>query len=208
MTDTAAETTPVVHYAIHSVVRKKAFRAQRAEKAAHLRKKHYVGDTQMRLVPERRMLISEPVLLRNLVSIRQQAANHILEVRTLDGRLVDLSTLQPGPAAPIPPLPHPKLDSVADDKQTGQYIPPYVGDDHAMPPVLKPGEKPALLRDAEQEIALDAESVIDTDDELAAAVAAAQQEASSEAAEPPAPLPKEEVSSEPAPDRRGRRNRR
>jgi hypothetical protein len=209
MADATTETKPILHYALHSVVRKTAFRTHRAMAAAHVRKKQFVGDTQMRLVPARRLLIGEDVLLRNLAEIRQKAADHILEVRTLDGRLVDLSTLQPGPAAPTPLLPHPKLDSVADDKPTGQYIPPYVGDDHAMPHVLQPGEKPSLLREAEREIGLDAAaSEAATDADLEAAVAAAQEAASAESP-PPAPLPRDEVSSKKAAPRRGdRRNQR
>jgi len=203
--------SPLVFYTLHNVSRHVSFRSSRASAASHMRKKHYVGDTQMRLVPARPLRVSEDVIKRNIVELRQKAAQHILEVRTLDGRLVDLETMEAAPAAPMPLLPHPKLDSVADDKQVGQYIPPYVGDDMAMPLVLPPGEKPALLKDSEMNFPPPAATPeappadITTDADLEAAIEAAQQEA---AEEPPAPTTQEAVSSEAEQARKGRRNRR
>lgn len=179
---TTQDTT--VKYAVQSVARDVKHRTHRAQLPAHLHKKHYVLDTQTRLVAGRRLLLTEAVFQRNLAELREKAAMHILEVRTLDGRLVDLSTLEVAPAMPLPLMPHPKLDSVADDKQVGQYIPPYVGDDTAMPQVLAHGEKPELLKRAEAESALDNEAA---DAELDAALEAQGLSVEEEAAAPAGP---------------------
>lgn len=200
------------HYALHSVVRKKNFRFHRAQLGAHMKRKHFLGNGTLRLVPDRRLVISEELLMKHLDEFRQKAADHVLEVRTLDGRLFDLMTLKAGPAEPTPPLPHPPLDSIANDKQVGQYIPPYVGDDNSLPQVLAPGEKPALFAQAEQEYAPDApevtsaDVVVESDAALEAAIEAAQQDATEDAATP-APSISEQVSSTQA-LRKGGRNRR
>ena len=171
----------MTQYVIHSVVRKVDYRTFRAKAPAALRRKQYVGDTQARLVPGTRMLISEETLQRNLLEFRQKTKERIIEVRTTDGRLVDLSTMQPAPAAPVPVLPHPRLDSVKYDRPTGQYIPPYVGDDTSMPQVLPHGEKPELLKQAENAEVLDAAAAVevqaqdDSEEALEAAIAAAQE---------------------------------
>ncbi len=202
----------MTQYAVHSVVRAAAHRTHRAQLPAALRKKHYIGTTQVRLVPGRPLIIDEAMLQRNLADLRAKAALHVLEVRTMDGRVLDLSTLEPGPAAPAPVLPHPKLDSAADDKPAGQYIPPYVGDDSAMPQVMPPGQKPSLLTEAASQKAIDdapqapvpPSQMVDTDAELDEALAAAQADAEEEA---PAPSAPEQVSSE-GQSRRTRRNKR
>ena len=202
-------------YAVHSTVRKAAFRSFRAQLPAHLRKNHRICDQSMRLVPDRRLVITDKVLLKHLPELREKEAQHILEVRTVDGRLVDLATMEPGLPAPAVIPPHPRLDSVAYDTPTGQYIPPYVGDDGAMPNVLPPGEKPQLLTQDERERVLDdaaaaeklaaeaAATEATTDAELEAAIEAAQAEASEEAA----PSTQEEVSSERAAPAAGKRKR-
>jgi hypothetical protein len=206
----------MTQYAVHSVVRAAAHRTHRAQLPAALRKKHYLGTEQVRLMPGRPLIITEDMLRRNLEDFRSKAALHILEVRMMDGRVVDLATLEPGPAAPTPLLPHPKLDSVADDKQVGQYIPPYVGDDTAMPQVMPPGQKPSLLTDAAEQKAIDdtpdvpvpPSQAVDTDAELEEALAAAQADGEEGGeVEGSAPSAQEQVSSEGQP-RKGRRNRR
>lgn len=206
----------MTQYAVHSVVRKVAHRTHRAQLPAHLRKKHYIGAEQQRLVPGRPLVIDEAALQRNLAELQEKAALHILEVRTMDGRVVDLATMQPAAPAPTPLLPHPKLDSVADDKQVGQYIPPYVGDDTAMPQVMPPGQKPSLLTDAAEQKAIDdtpdvpvpPSQAVDTDAELEEALAAAQADGEEGGeVEGSAPSAQEQVSSEGQP-RKGRRNRR
>jgi hypothetical protein len=187
-------------YAVHSVVRSTAFRLYRATLPQHQKKRHLICNQTLRLLPGRRLLISEKSLLKHLEELQEKAKLHILEVRTPDGRLVDLSTMATAPAEPKVLLPHPRLDSVAYDRPTGQYIPPYVGDDTAMPQVLPAGQKPQLLTQEAETKALDDAAAADkleekADAELEAAVASAQAEA--------APPPQEEVSS-----RKGKRGRR
>ena len=203
-------------YAIHSVVRSVKFRMHRAQLPAHLRKKHYIGTEQARLLPGRTLVVTEELLLKNLAELREKAAHHILEVRTMDGRVIDLETLVVGPAAPAVVQPHPRLDSVAYDKQVGMYIPPYVGDDTAMPQILAPGEKPALFKDAATDFTAPSSEpttapVATSEEELEAAVAAAQAEAEEAQTEeeeaPSAPTGKEQVSSQEAPTNPGSRKK-
>ena len=161
-------------YAIHSVTRHPKNRTHRAKLPAAMRKRQFIGPQQRRLVPARPMLMDEEELVKNLEELRQKAAARILEVRTTDGRVVDLSTLEAAPAVHSPPLPHRRLDSVEYDKKVGQYIPPYVGDDLAMPQMLAPGEKPALLEQAGLDFAHpEAASSADEEAAIDAALAAA-----------------------------------
>ena len=177
-------TASKVSYAIESTVRKVAFRTHRAQAAIHTRKKQYVGGGQLRLVAGRRMLISEEFLQANLAELQEKAAGHILQVRTLDGRLLDLKTMIAAAPAPVSKVPHPLLDSLANDKQVGMYIPPYVGEDGAMPHVLAPGETPELLKHAAAEYDAPADPVSSnpTEADLDDAVTRAQEAASEETA--------------------------
>jgi hypothetical protein len=191
----------MTQYVIHSVVRSVHHRTHRATLPAALKRKQYVGNAQARLVPGARLLVDETFVTRNLLELRQKSADKVLEVRTPDGRVVDLMTMEPGPMAPKVPLINKRLDSVKYDTPTGQYIPPYVGDDEAMPQVLPPGQKPALLNEraydaghaaaaAAAEAVVDAAPVVDVD----AAVDAAMADAAADD-EPPAPVAPEAASS-------------
>lgn len=106
-------------YAVISTVRGRANRTQRAGAPAHHRLKQHVGASQARLVRGRPLIISEEIFQRDLEDLRHKNAQGILEVRTMDGRLFDLSTLQAAVLVPQPPLPHPPLDSIANDLQVG-----------------------------------------------------------------------------------------
>lgn len=190
----------MTQYVIHSVVRSVHHRTHRAKLPAAVHRKQYVGDVQARLVPGARLMVDDVWVKRNLLELRQKHADHILEVRTTDGRVVDLTTLEPGPAAPKTPLVNKRLDSVKYDTPTGQYIPPYVGDDSAMPQVLPPGQKPSLLDErvfdaghaavTEPAPAPNAPAPVDVDSAVDAAISAAAAED-----EPPAPAASEAVSS-------------
>ena len=183
-----------VFYKLHNISRKKQHRTFRAQQAVHTHKKHFILDNSSRLVAARPQLVSEEVLLRHIDEIRAKAAQYILEVRTPDGRLVDLQTMKALPASPESPLPHPQLDSVANDTPTGIYIPPYVGDDGAQPAIMSSTGKPALLNTplGEEETSEEPASpaahaeepaIVDTDAELEAALAAAQGDESTEPGE-------------------------
>jgi len=161
-------------YAIHVILK----RAQRAPgpMPSRVQRKHFIGAQQLRLVPGRRLVVTDAALRRDIADIRAKAAAGLIVVRSLDGRLVNLDTFELGP--PLRAVAHAKFqqDSVANDKQVGQFVPPYVGDDMALPQVLSPGQKPALLESAAEQIALDAAAKTAADDAaLDAAVDAAQQ---------------------------------
>jgi hypothetical protein len=73
-------------------------------------------------------MITEEELRAHLEELRAKQKAHVLEVRTEDGRLVDLDTLVAEAPAPLPMEPHPVLDSVANDIPTGIQFPKYQGD--------------------------------------------------------------------------------
>jgi hypothetical protein len=216
-------------YAIHNTSRARHNRKQRAGLPQNPRMKQYVGETQQRLVRGQPILVSEEMVKRNLAELQAKAAAHMLELRTTDGRLVDLKTMQLAPQAPTPPLPHPLLDSVRNDRHQWKYpegykfVPPYQSDDVTMPNLLPDGEKPQLFAQTDLEmpapaVAAAQESLVSetggsdpegdpvvpvtgtVDPELEAALAAAQVEASEE--------PAAEEGAQAEEPRRGRRNRR
>jgi hypothetical protein len=162
----AVDVLPVLSatYLIHNVSRDVRHRTHRAQAATHSKKKHFLNGGSVRVLRARPLLMSHAQLLQHLPELREKHVQHMLEVRTPDGRTVDLNTFQLAAPAPAVVLPHPKLDSAADDLQVGQYIPPYVGDDGAMPSVLAPGEKPALLQAVEDAEHIDAETAEETDE--------------------------------------------
>jgi hypothetical protein len=109
-----------------------------------------------------------------LPELRDKTAAHIFEVRTLDDRIVDMATLAVAAPQVTPPLVNKPLDSIARDKPAGRLLPPQLGDDGAIPQVLPPGMKPALLHE-EEPPPPDLPPVIPApeDPELDAAIAAA-----------------------------------
>lgn len=204
--ETKTETQPVAQYAVHSVVRGRHNRTARAALPQKPRRKQYVGAEQLRLAHGRPLIITEEQLRKNLADFKTKQAAHILEVRTLDGRVVDLETLQPMTAAETAARTSPAfpLDSVNNDKNF-PGIPmqtQYVADDLTVPQVLKDGEKPALF-DSAKEAAEAAEEksttapvqTTTTSADIDAAVDAAQAAASEEEQGEAAPAAKEEVSS-------------
>lgn len=110
-------------YEVHSISQSRFNRAERAELGVG-RRKQFILSGQHRLVNKRPVQITEKELLEHLSDLKEKVAHHMLEVRTLDGRLVDLATLQPAPAEVAPPLPSPLVDTVERDTQNvGQKMP-------------------------------------------------------------------------------------
>lgn len=133
-------------YAIHSTVRSRHNRTQRAGQPVHHRFKQHIGSGQRRLIRGRPLHLTEEEFTKHLDEIKAKAAAGILEVRTMDGRKLDLSTMRPvGPAA-APPLPKPPLDSAADDRPWGQEVPPLPGDE----PLHEMTGEPSLLSDLDK----------------------------------------------------------
>lgn len=188
-----------IMYKVHNVAHGRHNRSQRAALPANPRMKQFIGNTQMRVLPGRPVHLSQEQFEACLPELRDKVAACILEVRTLDGRVVNLDTLTAEAARVSPPLAKKRLDSVEYDKPAGVYIPPHLGDDGALPMVMPKGAKPSLLQEeapppppeAPPIIPAPAGHVVDE-----AAIAAATGETSSE--EP----------SETYNDRKSRKNRR
>jgi hypothetical protein len=163
-----------IAYKVINVAHGRHNRGARSALPANPRMKQHVGATQMRVLPGRPVFISQEQFDECLSELRDKAAAHIFEVRTLDDRIVNLSTLEVAAPKVTPPLVNKPLDSVANDKPAGRLIPPQLGDDGALPQVLQPGMKPSLLQE-EDPPPPDAPPVIPApeDPELDAAIAAA-----------------------------------
>lgn len=120
---------PETKYAIHSMVRSRHNRLARSQLPQPARFKQYVLPDQRRLVRGRPVIITEAELRENIDTLREQHAAHVLEVRTLDGRIVDLGSIRVMPPAPVENhTPNPRLDSVAYDRPTGIPFPRFAGD--------------------------------------------------------------------------------
>jgi hypothetical protein len=143
----AALTAPGMKYAIHSTVRGRHNRMERAQAPIHARFKQHVLPDQRRLIRNRPVLISEAELKQHLGELLEQFKLNILEVRTEDGRLVDLEAMARATekvedkrpdiagidwALDAPPvenhIPNRIPDSVANDVPTGIPFPRIPGD--------------------------------------------------------------------------------
>jgi hypothetical protein len=96
-------------------------RVVRANNPTHGGMRQFIGGTH-RLIRGRPLIVSEDVMLRHIEEIKQKNSMGMLEVKTPDGRLVDLQTLEPAPAAAIPPKPAPLQDSIANDDTWGMKM--------------------------------------------------------------------------------------
>lgn len=168
-------------YKVINVAHGRHNRGARSALPANPRMKQHIGSTQMRVLPGRPVFISQEQFDACLPELRDKTAAHIFEVRTLDDRIVDLATLEAAAPQAVPPLVNKPLDSIARDKPAGRLLPSHLGDDGALPHVLPPGTKPALMHEEEDAPAADAPPVIPApeDPELDAAIASVIGESSS-----------------------------
>ena len=121
---------------VRSQVRQVATRTLRAKQPTRHRFKQYLfGNPSKRLTRKRPVRITSDELLGNLSELREKEAAGILSVHALDGRRVNLSSLSPrgierpeflAPSVPPAPLPHPPLDSLANDVPAGEAQAQYV----------------------------------------------------------------------------------
>ena len=203
-------------YVVHVVSHSKHNRTERANLPKNPRKRQYVGDAQMRVVRGRPIVVSEEYLQKNLESLRKQAAAHCIEVRTPDGRRVDLATMQIEAAPPVQPLPNMPLDSLANDKNPVYppgwvFVPPYVSDDQTVPQLVGEGQQPALMKEALEdangrptspgpleieEPAAGESEPLPVDDDLDKVIAQAQADASMEDDGAPSPVDDEDEGTE------------
>lgn len=111
-------------YYVHSGVRKRHTRLKRMQAAQHPALVQHIGGLIVRR--SRPVRISETKLAEILPQLHAAHADGRLELRTADGRLVDLKTLAPlSPPETSKPLPNPPLDSAANDKPAGAPMPAY-----------------------------------------------------------------------------------
>lgn len=108
-------------YHLMNTCRSVQTRVVRANNPTHSGLKQFIGGTH-RLIRQRPLVFSEELLLQHLDEIRKKHAIGMLEVRTPDGRLVDLETLEPGPSEPTPLKPAPLQDSIANDEPWGERM--------------------------------------------------------------------------------------
>lgn len=109
---------------VHSGVRKRHTRLKRMQASTHPALVQHIGGLIVRR--SRPVRISEAKVAEILPQLQQAHAEGRLELRTPDGRLVDLQSLAPVTAPEVSrPLPNPPLDSAANDKPTGAQLPAY-----------------------------------------------------------------------------------
>lgn len=133
-------------YYVHNVTRGRHNRTLRAGAPKHHGLKQYLGGGTYRSTRGRPIVLTREGVGRHIEELRQKIDAGIFELRTGDGRIVDIRTGNVAPRGASPALPRPVLDSIANDKQNvGQQMPQYVGGDVEG----TPGEEPTLLKDAE-----------------------------------------------------------
>jgi hypothetical protein len=92
-----------------------------------LMKQHVGGE--LRVLRARPLQVSKETLVKHLEELKKKQKMGHLEVRSMDGRLVNLEDLTAGPAVPSVPAPQFALDSAKNDKNTnvGEHLPQFPG---------------------------------------------------------------------------------
>jgi hypothetical protein len=120
---------------VHSLVRRRQTRMKRWTSPTRHRFTQRVLPEQRRLVRGRPLDISRQQLLDNLDDFQKKNELGFLEIRTKDGRLVNLVSLEMSKPKPPPPKPHPPMDSVERDAPSGLPLPQYIGGRSVADPV-------------------------------------------------------------------------
>lgn len=117
-------------YALHNISRSRMNRTDRAALGKKPRLAAYItiNGQARRLIRGRPTIIGAEVLEKNIDLLRSLEKEQVLEVRTLDGRRVDLSTLTAAARMSSAPPPNFLPDSMARDEAWGERIPPQLGD--------------------------------------------------------------------------------
>lgn len=117
-------------YALHNISRSRMNRTDRAALGKKPRLAAYVtiNGQPRRLIRGRPTIIGAEVLEKNIDLLRSLEKEQVLEVRTLDGRRVDLSTMTASARASTSPPPNFLPDSLARDDAWGERMPPQLGD--------------------------------------------------------------------------------
>ncbi len=133
-------------YFIHSTVRARHTRLKRMKAPQHAALLQHIGGLRVRR--KRPVPVTMEKLGEIIHELRKAHADGRLELRTADGRIVDLYTGEPQGPAPVPrPVPGAPLDSAAMDKPAGIPLPVY----HEGAPLGAPGKRPAVIPDDDAE---------------------------------------------------------
>ena len=138
-------------FAIHNVSRSRANRTVRAQARDHRGLKQFIGGTHRLIRGEPLYFTGEQIEL-HLKELQDKESQGMIEIRTMDGRVMSLRdpSAEPRPLPKTPPLPHPVLDSIANDQQNvGQAVPQFPGGDAHME--ADPNKVPDLVAAAEVE---------------------------------------------------------
>jgi hypothetical protein len=111
---------PETRYHIHNLTRSKETRVQRALNARHSKTVLYLGGSTVRVLRGRPVAVAESTIRRLHAELVQKETLGLLKVTTPRGDRIDLATLKPTVAAPVPPpAPKPPLDSIENDANAG-----------------------------------------------------------------------------------------
>ncbi len=110
-------------YYIHNTSRSVSTRAQRYTAATHRGLVQFLDG--FRILRGRPLVLSEENFIKNIDAIKAGVVRGQLEVRTADGRLVNVNTGDVSEPAKSPPLPVEVLDSAKNDKPSGIAMPLY-----------------------------------------------------------------------------------
>lgn len=116
-------------YKIHNTSRAVHTRFIRTISPGKAKMKQHVGGGELRILRSRPLVVSEEVLARHLEEIKAKQKVGALEVRTLDGRLVNLEDMSVGAGEPKVATPVPQMDSAKNDKNLniGEQLPQFPG---------------------------------------------------------------------------------
>lgn len=111
-------------YVLHSMVRRQSTRTQRsvAPKRHRFVQRIGGGEITVRRGKNRGTKVTKALLEKYLEDIKQRVDEGQIEVRTLAGQVVDLSTMKAAPVAPSKPLPDPVL---AVEELGTSHVPVY-----------------------------------------------------------------------------------
>jgi len=114
-------------YAIYNVVGDVATRNKRASAPVHRRYVERLFKDQRRVTRGRSIVVRDIEVIDNIDEIRRKTELGFIKLRTLDGRDVNLDTLEPYEPIKSVPMPKPLDDSIAKDKPRGIPAPQFPG---------------------------------------------------------------------------------
>jgi hypothetical protein len=135
-------------YYVHNVTRGRHNRTLRATQPKHHGMKQYLGGGKYRSVRGRPIVLSDSQVFEHLEELKAKVGAGIFELRTQDGRIVDINTGRAAPRGESKPLPRQIPDSIANDTQNvGQQMPQYPGGDVEG----QPGAEPSLITESDRD---------------------------------------------------------